>query len=103
MVAPPGPLSLVLSGGWWGGLVFWVFCFFRMRFVVARRAQTNEIIINKRKRRKLVGMFDMMNDNGFTVFAVPLTPLALISVAPLDILGFSFPPSTFIIKFHIAK
>ena len=74
-----------------------------MRFVVARRAQADEIIINKRKLRKLVGMFDVMHDNSFTMFAIPLAPLALVSVSPFDLLGLSFPPSRFIIKFHIAK
>ena len=74
-----------------------------MRFVVARCAQTDKIIIDKRQLRKLVGVFDMMYDHGFAVFAVPLAPLALISVAPFDLLGLSFPPSALIIKFHIAK
>ena len=74
-----------------------------MCFVVARRTQADEIIINKRKLRKLVGMFDVMHDYRFTVFAVPLAPLASVSVAPFDLLGLSFPPSAFIIKFHIAK
>lgn len=86
-----------------GILVFFIFCFFRMRFVVTRSAQADKIIINKRKLRKLVSMFDVMHDHSFSAFAIPLAPLASVSVAPFDLLGLSFPPSAFIIKFHIAK
>ena len=72
--------------------------FFRMRFVVARCAQTDKIIIDKRKFRKLVGVFDMMYDHGFAVFAVPLAPLALIMIPLEDHLTLVFPALGFVVE-----
>lgn len=69
-----------------------------MRFVVARCAQADKIIINKRKFRKLVRVFDVMHDYRFAVFAVPFAPLALIMVPLEDHPTLVFPALGFVVE-----
>ena len=74
--------------------------FFRMCFIVACRAQADEIAVYIRKLRIFVGVFDVMHYCGRRVLPVPFAALAGISVAAQDMGFFSLPFYAVVIKLH---
>ena len=65
--------------------------FFRVRLVMARKAQTYQVIIVPRKLRVLVHLFDVVDYLCFPGSSVPPAPNALIMITPFDVLAFLLP------------
>lgn len=71
-----------------------------MCFIVACRAQTDEISIYICKLRVFIGVFDVMHYCSWRVLPVPFAPLANVSITAQDAGFFPLPFCAVVIKLH---